>query len=186
MSYCINCGAPLEEQHRFCFKCGVARFETATAPAAEGSGTAQAPLSTSSPIFRARQAALLERVGPQLSLVGFLCAAGAVFWAILLAQTAAVIAAPAGRAGIEEVLAKSGVAPSMRAASLVIYAALLILICMVPMALHAIAYYTLRSRRRAGWVMGVLLAGAWSFVLIGIPFLYILLKRDVRAAFGFV
>lgn len=186
MSYCINCGTSLEEQHHFCFKCGTIRFDTATAPPANPAGSPAAPLSPSSPIFKAQQAALMEQVAPQLSLVTFLCAAGAVFWAILLAQTAAVIAAPAGRAGIDDLLVKSGVSPSMRSASLVAYAAVLILICLVPMALHAIAYYALRGRRRAGWVMGVLLAGAWSFVLVGIPFLYILMKRDVRTAFGFV
>ena len=186
MSYCINCGASLEEQHRFCLKCGTHRFEADSARPASPAGPISAPFSPASPILKARQTALMEEVAPQLSLVSFLCAAGAVFWAILLTQTAAVIAAPNGRAGIVDLLARSGVAPSMRTVGLITYAALLILICMVPMALHGIAYYALKARRRSAWVMGVLLAGAWSFVLVGIPFLYILLKRDVRTAFGFV
>ena len=183
MRYCIKCGTALEAEHRFCSRCGTARLEAVGGPAP---GSPPPPLSPNSPIALARRAALLEELAPQLALVSFLCAAGAVFWAILLAQTAAVIAAPTGRAGIDDLLAKSGVAPSMRMTSLVIYATVLILLCLVPMALHAVAYYTFKGRRRAGWVMSVLLAGAWSFVLVGIPFLYILMKRDVRTAFGFV
>jgi len=185
VGYCINCGTALDPEHHYCFRCGTARFKAPESIPGETAAVPAPALSPSSPIVKARQAALMEAVAPQLSMVGFLCAAGAVFWAILLTQTAAVIAAPAGRAGMDDLLAKSGVTPATRTAALVAYAVVLILICLVPMALHALAYYRLKGRRRSGWVMSVLLAGAWSFVLVGIPFLYILMKRDVRSAFGF-
>lgn len=198
MTYCIRCGTPIEEQHAYCSRCGTARYEDPggkpasdpdslrTQPPLPPTRPADASASAATAIVRARQAALFAEVAPQLSVVRFLCAAGGVFWAILLTQTAAVIAAPAGRASIVDVLLKSGVGPEQRTTALVVYSLVLVLFCLIPIALHAIAYYGLRGHHRAGWVVAVLIAGAWSFVLIGIPFLYILIRRDVRHAFGFI
>jgi len=68
---------------------------------------------------------------------------------------------------------------------LVTYAVLLTVVLLLAAALHALAFYGLRRRRRAGWAVAVILAGRWSLLVIGIPFLCLLLRRDTRQAFGF-
>lgn len=51
-------------------------------------------------------------------------------------------------------------------------------------ALHGAAYYGIRARRVHGWLLGVVLAGLWSLILVGIPALALLLRRSTREAFG--
>jgi biotin transporter BioY len=60
----------------------------------------------------------------------------------------------------------------------------MLLVGLVIAALHAIAFYGLRDRKRWGWVAAVLVAGAWSLVLVGIPVLAILLRPSTRRAYG--
>jgi hypothetical protein len=50
--------------------------------------------------------------------------------------------------------------------------------------LHAVAYHGVTGFRRGGWVVGVVVAGLWSLVLIGLPALYVMLLRSTREAFG--
>ena len=117
---------------------------------------------------------------PVLLPVAF--AAGAVFWLLLLAQTAAVFASANGRAQLTAQLIAAGMpardATSILAADAILVGGLLL----AAAGLHWLAYRGLRLRRRWGWVVGLALAVLWSPVLLGIPVLITLLRRDVRAA----
>ncbi|HEX6488674.1 MAG TPA: hypothetical protein VF137_07360 [Candidatus Dormibacteraeota bacterium] len=59
-----------------------------------------------------------------------------------------------------------------------------ILVKVVIAFLHGGAYYGIRARRVQGWLLGVVLAGLWSLVLVGIPALTLLLRRSTREEFG--
>jgi hypothetical protein len=50
--------------------------------------------------------------------------------------------------------------------------------------LHGIAYYGLKRLRVWGWIAAVIVAGAWSLVVVGIPVLVFLLRRQTRQAYG--
>jgi hypothetical protein len=119
-----------------------------------------------------------------VTIIAVLSAAAAVLFLVLLAQTAALIINPSGRASINQVLAQAGASPAERPSLLVVYEFMLILISLVPAVLHGVAFYGLMGLRRGGWVVAFLLACAWSFLLIGIPFAVVLWRRDTRAAFG--
>jgi hypothetical protein len=121
---------------------------------------------------------------PNLGWVQFFYAAGAVFWLISLAQTAAVVLAPAGRAQLRQQLASTGVPAADLDLALAGYCAAAVLLALIAASLHGVAFYGLRAKRRWGWVAAVLVAGMWSLVLVGIPFLYVLLKRSTRRAYG--
>jgi hypothetical protein len=117
-------------------------------------------------------------------VIAFLSAAAAVLFLVLLAQTAAMVINPNGRASINQVLVQAGASPAQRPSLLVLYEVTLILISLVPAVLHGVVFYGLMGLRRGGWVVAFLLACAWSFLLIGIPFAVVLWRRDTRAAFG--
>jgi len=103
---------------------------------------------------------------------------------VLLAQTAALIVNPHGRDSLNQILLQAGVTAAERPSMLVLYEITWVLLSLVPAVLHGVAFYGLMGMRRAGWVVAFLLACAWSFLLIGIPFAFILWRRDTRAAFG--
>jgi hypothetical protein len=136
----------------------------------------------------ARQAAVAagERPRPpdHVAIIAVLSAAAAVLFLVLLAQTAALIINPNGRASINQILVQAGASPAERPSLLVLYEVTLVLISLVPAVLHGVAFYGLMGLRRGGWVVSFLLACAWSFLLIGIPFAVVLWRRDTRAAFG--
>jgi hypothetical protein len=111
-------------------------------------------------------------------------AAGAVFALLILAQNAAIVAAPTGRAEVYRQLTAGGVAVDQQFGFFVAYAITFIALPVVAAGLHAIAFYGLRGRRRWGWAAAVLVAGLWSLLLIGIPFLHTLLKPSTRRAYG--
>jgi hypothetical protein len=117
-------------------------------------------------------------------MIAVLSAAAAVMFLVLLAQTAAVIANPHGRDSLTQILAQAGVTPADRPSVMIVYEITLILFSLVPALLHGAAFYGLMGVRRGGWILSFLLACAWSLVLIGIPFAYLLWRRDTRAAFG--
>jgi hypothetical protein len=50
--------------------------------------------------------------------------------------------------------------------------------------LHATAYFGLKKLRLWGWIAALVVAVAWSLVLVGIPVLVVLLQRPTRQAFG--
>ena len=110
-------------------------------------------------------------------------AAGAIFWLVNLTQSAAVAAAPVGRAQLEQTLVNAGLTHNA-ASFLVIYFAVVLMFQATAAGLHAAAFYGLRRRRWWGWVIAVIVAGAWSLVLVGIPVLVFLLQRQTRQAYG--
>ena len=67
---------------------------------------------------------------------------------------------------------------------LVIYAAIVLIIEATAVAAHATAFYGLRKMRAWGWIAAVVVAGAWSLILVGIPLLVFLLRRPTREAYG--
>ena len=117
-------------------------------------------------------------------MIAVLSAATAVMFLVLLAQTAAVIANPHGRDSLNQILAQAGVATAQRPGVLVLYEAALVLFSLLPALLHGAAFYGLVHLRRAGWMVAFLLSILWSLALVGIPFAYLLWRRDTRAAFG--
>ena len=113
----------------------------------------------------------------------FVFAAGSVFWLIQLVQFAAVVAAPAGRDQLRQALVQAGVTGDLGTV-LVVEAALVFLFEGAAAGLHAAAYFGLRARRPWGWIAAVIVAAAWSLILVGIPMLVLLLRRNTRRAYG--
>lgn len=120
---------------------------------------------------------------PWIRWLPYLFAAGAVFWLVELTQSAAMAAAPVGRAQLEQTLVNSGITHDTSTV-LVVYLATILGFQGAAAALHGAAYFGLRARRWWGWVVAIIVAGAWSLLLIGIPVLAFLLQRRTREAYG--
>ena len=120
---------------------------------------------------------------PWLRWIPYLFAAGAIFWLVNITQAAALAASPVGRAQLEQTLINAGLRqnPSV---FLVIYFAAVFMFELTAAGLHGAAFYGLRAKRWWGWVVAVIVAGAWSLVLIGIPVFVFLLQRQTRKAYG--
>jgi hypothetical protein len=118
-----------------------------------------------------------------LRLLPYLFAAGAVFWLVELTRFAAYLAAPAGRALLEDTLVKNGVTGDI-GAILVIESVLIFFFGVSAAVLHGAAYYGLKRLRAWGWVTAVIASAGWSLVLLGIPVLVLLLRRSTREAYG--
>ena len=158
--FCSRCGEKLEPHHRFCWKCGQAR----PAPAPPPAGEAADP-------------------GGDLRTVRWLVwlfAAGAIYWLVQLTVSLAYALAPNGSHSIAVQLAAQG-APASWATSFVITE---IAVSALAAAVHAIVYSGLRRRRLWGWISAVVVSCLYSLVLVGIPALYLLLRRGTRTAFG--
>ena len=119
-----------------------------------------------------------------VGVIAMRSAATAVLFLVILAQTAAMILNPHGRAGLDQIVSQAGVSAAQRPGILVLYEVTLILLSLLPAILHAAAFYGLKERRRAGWIVAFLLSIGWSLVLVGIPFAILLWRRDTREAFG--
>ena len=113
----------------------------------------------------------------------FVYGAGAVFWLVELAQFAATIAAPAGRDQVRQALVQNG-AKSDLSTLIVIYAIIGFFFVIVAASLHATAYFGLKARKPWGWIVAVIVAAAWSVILIGIPVLVVLSRSSTRHAYG--
>ena len=163
--FCINCGERLAPEHRFCWSCGAERWRPPDAPPVPATPEPPAPATP---------------VGG----LTWIFAGGAVLWLISLAQTAGVLAASPTRAQLIDQLGKAGYHGQTAVTIAVIEGVGMLLVGLVVAALHAAAFYGLRDRKRWGWVAAVLVAGAWSLVLIGIPVLAILLRPSTRRAYG--
>jgi hypothetical protein len=121
--------------------------------------------------------------GNGFRMLPWLYAAGAVFWLVLLTQFAAVLVSPIGRDQLRQSLLDRGFHGDIDNL-LLVTASLVVFIYLAGAILHGIAYYGLRAFRAWGWVVAVIVASAWSLVLIGIPILAFLLRRPTRKAYG--
>lgn len=176
VSHCINCGAELAAEHRHCPGCGTERWT----PPQENSSSRPPPGAGSQPFGPAppRPAA-----PPRLRWLPLLFAAGAVFWLIQLVQFAAIVAAPTGRDELRQALTNAGITKDVSTV-LAVESVLVFLLEGTAAALHAAAYYGLRKFRAWGWIAAVIVAAAWSLVLVGVPMLILLLRRTTRQAYG--
>jgi hypothetical protein len=113
----------------------------------------------------------------------FIFGAGTVFWLIQLVQFAAVVAAPAGRDQLHQALVQAGVKGDVSTLMLA-EAALVFFFVGAAACLHATAFFGLRARRPWGWIAAVIVAAAWSLILVGIPVLYVLIKTSTRRVYG--
>ena len=119
-----------------------------------------------------------------MTIIAVLSAAAAVLFLVLLVQTLAIILNPHGRESLNLILIQANVTAAERPSVLVVYEITLILFSLIPAVLHGAAFYGLMGLRRAGWILAFLLACAWCFLLIGIPFAVVLYRRETRVAFG--
>jgi hypothetical protein len=113
----------------------------------------------------------------------FLFAAGAVFWLVQITQAAAMVAAPVGRDRLAQTLINAGITHDVSAV-LTAYLVAIFALEAIAAGLHGAAYYGLRRKRPWGWIVAVLVAGAWSLVIVGIPVFAFLLQRKTREAYG--
>ena len=120
---------------------------------------------------------------PVLRWLPYLFAAGAIFWLVNVTQTAALAASPVGRGQLEQTLVNTGLTKNA-SAFLVIYFAAVFTFEVTAGGLHGAAFYGLRGKKWWGWLIAVIVAGAWSLVLIGIPVFVFLLQRQTRKAYG--
>ena len=176
MTHCINCGVQLSADHRYCPSCGAERW---TAP--EDKAASRPPPGAGSQSFH--PAAPRPVVSPRLRWLPYIFAAGAVFWLIQLVQFAAVVAAPVGRDQLRQALIDAGIRNDLSTV-IIVESALVFLFEGAAAALHAAAYFGLRKFRAWGWVTAVIVAAAWSLILVGIPMLVLLLRRATRQAYG--
>ena len=121
--------------------------------------------------------------GNGLRWLPYLYASGAVLWLILLTQFAAYLASSVGREQLRQALLDQGFQGNLDTLFL-IDASLIVFVELAAAILHGVAYYGLRRFRAWGWVVAVIVAAAWSLVLIGIPVLVFLLRRPTRQAYG--
>jgi hypothetical protein len=119
----------------------------------------------------------------RLRWLPYVFAAGAVFWLVELAQFAAIVAAPAGREQLYQPYLKAGFVRDATT-MVVVEVAFIAMFEVTAAALHATAFYGLRRWRAWGWIAAVVVASAWSLVLIGLPMLVFLLQRPTRQAYG--
>lgn len=161
-THCIGCGARLDPEHRFCWSCGAERWSP-PAPAGGGGATPEAAV-------------------PVPGLPWFY-AAGAVLWLLLLAQTAGILAAAPVRRELLDQLARAGYTGRDAVTMAGVEGAIMLLLPLGVAAVHGVAFYGLRARRRWGWVAAVLVAGAWSLAVVGIPVLVLLLRPATRSAY---
>lgn len=120
---------------------------------------------------------------PVLRWLPYLFAAGAIFWLVNVTQTAALAASPVGRGQLEQTLVNTGLTKNA-SAFLVIYFAAVFTFEVTAAGLHGAAFYGLRGKKWWGWLIAVVVAGAWSLILIGIPVFIFLLQRQTRKAYG--
>jgi hypothetical protein len=113
----------------------------------------------------------------------WLYASGAVLWLILLTQFSAFLVSPVGRDQLHQALLDQGFQGNIDTL-FIVDASLIVFIELAAAILHGVAYYGLRRFRAWGWVTAVIVAAAWSLVLVGVPVLVFLLRRPTRQAYG--
>jgi hypothetical protein len=113
----------------------------------------------------------------------FVFGAGAVFWLVQLTEFAAIVAAPAGRDQLHQALVQAGIKGDL-STLLVFEAVIFSFFLIVAAALHATAYFGLKARKPWGWIVAVIVAAAWSLLLVGIPVLVLLIRSNTRHAYG--
>jgi hypothetical protein len=109
--------------------------------------------------------------------------AGAVFWLVLLAQFAALVAAPAGRDRMRQAVEHAGATGGEVSSWIAVEIVVGLFFVIAPAALHATAYFGLRRRQPWGWIAAVIVAAAWSLVLVGIPVLLVLVRSSTRRVY---
>ena len=186
--YCISCGAALGTEQRFCMNCGRQRWEPEREAAPRKAERLRWEPPTAQPERRppgstagaGGQAHRAARIG----LLPWFYAAGAVFLLVQATQLLAYYASSVGRAQQLAALASQGVAPQDRPVWLVLEAVIPLVLLLSASAIHALAFYGLRGGRRWGWLAAVVVAALWSLLIVGIPVLLRLTRREVRRAYG--
>lgn len=196
VGYCIDCGVPLDKDHRFCARCGAARWTPeAEATNPPGPSSSEAPATPHPPPTVREQprprtpgtVPVAASGGPRAALLGLLpwiYAAGTVFLLVQAAEFMAYFASPIWRAQKFGQLAAYGVPADKRLAWLLVAALLWLALLLVGALMHALGFYGLRRGRRWGWLSAVIVAGFWCLALFGIPVLVLLNRPSVRRAYG--
>ena len=125
-----------------------------------------------------------KRVPPaSLRWLPYIFGAGAIFWLVELAQFAALVAAPAGRDRIRQTVEQAGVKGGDVSTWIALEIGVGLFFVIAAASLHAAAYFGLRRRRPWGWVVAVIVAAAWSLILVGIPVLAVLVRSSTRHSY---
>ena len=106
-----------------------------------------------------------------------------MFWLVELTQSAARASAPVWRDQLQHSLMSAGIIRDVSTV-MAVYLAVILLFEATAAVLHGAAYYGLKRLRAWGWIVAVIVAGAWSLVLVGIPVLVLLFRRQTREAYG--
>ncbi|MGH7904042.1 MAG: hypothetical protein ACREPA_07945 [Candidatus Dormibacteraceae bacterium] len=109
-----------------------------------------------------------------------LFAAAAILLLVGEAQLAAYLVAPGGPPQLLAGLGRAGFTYSDPQTAIWELTVLPPLGC----ALHIAAYFGLRARRAWGWILALLVSLLWCFFLVGLPVLFLLVRRGTRRAFG--
>ena len=120
---------------------------------------------------------------PSLRWLPLIFGAGAIFWLVQLAQFAAVVAAPAGRDRMRQTVEQAGAAGGEVSTWIAVEIVVGLFFVIAAAALHASAYFGLRRREPWGWITAVIVAAAWSLVLVGIPVLVVLVRSSTRRVY---
>jgi hypothetical protein len=102
---------------------------------------------------------------------------------IELAQLGGFLAASNGRDQLKQTLIHGGITRDVET-WLLVESVIVVFLLITAAVLHATAYFGLKKLRLWGWIAALVVAVAWSLVLVGIPVLVVLLRRPTRQAFG--
>ena len=179
--YCVDCGVRLKVEHDYCWNCGAKRWLPPAATVTEP-GRQSTPDSTPAGTAPRAPAPPAARSGttlvPGLGGLKLFFAVWGVLLMIWATYSLARVLSPVGRADLIQQVAGVPADQTVAIQYGVIIGAVALAV------LHAIAFHGISRRQVSGWLVGVVVAGLWSIVLIGIPALWVLLLRTTREAFG--
>ncbi|MDQ6900216.1 MAG: hypothetical protein M3072_12035 [Candidatus Dormibacteraeota bacterium] len=198
VGFCINCGATLEREHRYCALCGSQRWvpepDSATPPPPVPDRTelpspappARIPAEQGPPPPVPGTPPVMGKgaAGTRLGLLPWIYAAGAIFLLVQASQFLAYCVSPTWRSQQLALLAARGVPPEQRLGWFLIEAVVPLTLLLAGALLHALGFYGLRRGRRWGWLSAVIVAGFWCLALFGIPVLWLLSRPNVRRSYG--
>ncbi|MDQ6773814.1 MAG: hypothetical protein M3024_12635 [Candidatus Dormibacteraeota bacterium] len=123
-------------------------------------------------------------VSARSAVLPYLYGAGAVLLLMLATQELAYFLNPISQSAQRRLLLAQGYSGETLTGLLLAEAVLQMAFLLIAAAAHFVAFYGLRRLKRWGWLAATVIAALWSLVLVGIPVLVWLTRREVRATYG--